>query len=504
MTRNGIHMQLLGIDLGTSSVKVSVIDFDSGKLVTHVALPKEEMGIDTPRTGWAEQSPEKWWKYTVQAIQTVVGHPSVDALAIKGIGISYQMHGLVVVDKDHQPLRPSIIWCDSRAVEIGRNAFEVLGNEQCLEHFLNSPGNFTASKLKWVKDNEPDTYKKIYKLMLPGDYLAMKMTGEIYTTISGLSEGILWDFATKTPAKLLLDYYEIDEQLLPTALPSFGESGTLSKSAAQQLGLKAGIPIAYKAGDQPNNAFSLGAVHPGEIAATAGTSGVVYGVTDSIAYDRMSRVNSFAHVNYTEEHTSLGILLCVNGTGILNSWLKRNLSDMSYEEMNQLALEVSPGADGLIILPFGNGAERVLMNHDVGAQVNNINFNIHTDAHLIRAAHEGIAYSFRYGMDIMNELGLALNVMRAGYGNMFLSPIFGEALATVANVDIELLNTDGSQGAARGAGVGIGAYENFDQAMEGLEKVDVLHPDPQLSEIYNEGYEKWLYALEKSTSSVSI
>ncbi len=493
-------MQLLGIDLGTSAVKISVIDRDSGKALAYLAYPEEEMEILAPQTGWAEQSPEKWWKYTVYAIHKILNQPTVKAEEIKGIGISYQMHGLVVVDQSHQVLRPSIIWCDSRAVDIGRKAFDELGSEKVLPHLLNSPGNFTASKLKWVKDNEPDTFDQIHKIMLPGDFISMKLTGEISTSISGLSEGIFWDFLHNTPAQLLLDHYGFDASLLPSAQPSFSVFGELSSSAAEELGLKQGTPVAYKAGDQPNNAFSLGAVNAGEIAATAGTSGVVYGVTNEIAYDSLSRVNSFAHVNHTRDFTSLGILLCVNGTGILNSWLKRNLSDMTYEEMNQLALEIVPGADGLTILPFGNGAERVLMNQDVGAQVSNINFNIHTDAHLIRAAHEGIAYSFRYGIDIMKDMGLEINVIRAGYGNMFLSQIFGEALSTVAQVEIDLLDTNGSEGAARGAGVGIGAYKDISEAIDGLDKIDTIMPRTDLSDIYSEGYDRWKEVLQKTAN----
>lgn len=492
------YMYLLGIDLGTSSIKAAVIEAESGKAVAQTFYPKSEMGIDAPRTGWAEQHPDTWWKYTQHAIKSLTSHPDVRADQIRGIGISYQMHGLVLVDKDQAVIRPSIIWCDSRAVSIGQDAFENIGRDKCLQHMLNSPGNFTASKLKWVRDNEPESYEKIHKIMLPGDFLGMKLTGEILTTYSGLSEGIMWDFQENQAAGFLFDYFQLDQQLLPQAVSSCTHQGTLKSEIASSLGLAAGIPVAYRSGDQPNNAFSLGAIHPGEIAATAGTSGVVYGVCEEIVYDPLSRVNTFAHVNHDPAKPSLGVLLCVNGTGILNSWLRRNLTDVSYDEMNQLAGQIPPGAEGLVILPFGNGAERVLENRDIGAKVSNINFNIHTDAHLIRAAHEGIAYSFRYGIDIMKDMGLEIDVIRAAHGNMFLSPIFRETLATISGANIELIDTNGAQGAARGAGIGMGLYKSFDEALGATSKIETIEPDSSSAELYEDAYQRWLQTLNNA------
>ena len=410
---------------------------------------------------------------------------------IKAIGISYQMHGLVCVDKGKNPLRPSIIWCDSRAVPYGQKAFDALGHEQCLSHLLNSPGNFTASKLAWVKENEPELYSKIYKIMLPGDFIAMKLTGEICTTISGLSEGMMWDFSESRTAKMLLDYYGIDESLIPEIRPTFAEQGRVSAAAAAELGLAEGIPVTYRAGDQPNNALSLNVFNPGEIASTAGTSGVVYGVLGEVNYDPKSRVNTFAHVNHTPEQTRLGVLLCINGTGILNSWMKRNVAPegISYAEMNDLAATAPIGSAGVSILPFGNGAERMLENREVGSSVHGVNFNVHNKAHLLRAAQEGIVFSFKYGIEVMEQMGMNVNKIHAGHANMFLSPIFRETLAGVTGAVIDLYDTDGSVGAAKGAGIGAGIYKDNNEAFATLEKLAVIEPARQ--EEYAQAYELW-------------
>ncbi len=484
-------MYLLGYDIGSSSVKASLVDAQSGKCVASAFYPKSEAAIIAVKPGWAEQEPASWWENLKLATADIMASSAVCPEDIKAIGISYQMHGLVCVDKDKNPLRPSIIWCDSRAVPYGQKAFDALGHEQCLSHLLNSPGNFTASKLAWVKENEPELYSKIYKIMLPGDFIAMKLTGEICTTISGLSEGMMWDFSESRTAKMLLDYYGIDESLIPEIRPTFAEQGRVSAAAAAELGLAEGIPVTYRAGDQPNNALSLNVFNPGEIASTAGTSGVVYGVLGEVNYDPKSRVNTFAHVNHTPEQTRLGVLLCINGTGILNSWMKRNVAPegISYAEMNDLAATAPIGSAGVSILPFGNGAERMLENREVGSSVHGVNFNVHNKAHLLRAAQEGIVFSFKYGIEVMEQMGMNVNKIHAGHANMFLSPIFRDTLAGVTGAVIDLYDTDGSVGAAKGAGIGAGIYKDNSEAFATLEKLAVIEPARQ--DEYTQAYELW-------------
>ena len=484
-------MFLLGYDIGSSSVKASLVDAQSGKCVASAFYPKSEAAIIAVKPGWAEQEPASWWENLKLATADIIASSAVCPEDIKAIGISYQMHGLVCVDKDKNPLRPSIIWCDSRAVPYGQKAFDALGHEQCLSHLLNSPGNFTASKLAWVKENEPELYSKIYKIMLPGDFIAMKLTGDICTTISGLSEGMMWDFSESRTAKMLLDHYGIDESLIPEIRPTFAEQGRVSAAAAAELGLAEGIPVTYRAGDQPNNALSLNVFNPGEIASTAGTSGVVYGVLGEVNYDPKSRVNTFAHVNHTPEQTRLGVLLCINGTGILNSWMKRNVAPegISYAEMNDLAATAPIGSAGVSILPFGNGAERMLENREVGSSIHGVNFNVHNKAHLLRAAQEGIVFSFKYGIEVMEQMGMNVNKIHAGHANMFLSPIFRETLAGVTGAVIDLYDTDGSVGAAKGAGIGAGIYKDNNEAFATLEKLAVIEPARQ--DEYTQAYELW-------------
>ena len=491
-------MYLLGYDCGTSSVKATLLDAEDSSFVAAAISPEIEMPIIDEKIGWAEQHPEDWWDNVKKATHKVLAESNIDPADIKAIGLSYQMHGLVLVDAQKRVLRPSIIWCDSRAVQTGQKAFEDIGHDKCLKHLLNSPGNFTASKLKWVQDNEPAVYSKIDKAMLPGDYIAMKMTDRISTTPSGLSEGILWDFKQQQLSDMVLDYYGIDKTLWPEVVPTFSIQGELTAQAASELGLKAGTVISYRAGDQPNNALSLNVLNPGEIAATAGTSGVVYGVGDEPNYDSKSRVNSFAHVNYTKEAPKLGVLLCVNGTGILNSWLKHTVANgLDYPQMNQLASRAPIGSDGLCILPFGNGAERTLGNKDIGASVHGLNFNTHNASHLLRAGQEGIVFALNYGLEIMRDMGVQVDTVRAGDANMFLSPLFREAFATTTDSVVELYNTDGSAGAARGAGIGAGLYKDASEAFDGLKCTQTIEPIADQKSNYQQAYEKWLKTLNE-------
>lgn len=493
-------MYLLGIDIGTSSIKASVVDVITKKCIAAAQYPDSETSITSLQAGWAEQSPELWWHHVQEAILKLNASKKYNPAEITAIGIAYQMHGLVLVDKDQNVLRDSIIWCDSRAVALGDNAFDRIGHEKCLSHLLNAPGNFTASKLAWVKENEPAIYEKIATVMLPGDFISMKFTGEITTSIAALSEGIFWDFKNNSLSEDVLNHYGFSKSMLPTIQNVFSNHGMLHATIANKLSLKTGIPVTYKAGDQPNNALSLNVLEPGEVAATAGTSGVIYGVTDIVTYDQKSRVNTFAHVNHTENLNRLGVLLCINGTGILNSWVKKMVgAQLNYDQMNQAAASIKPGSDGLQILPFGNGAERMLGNKMIGAHLGKIDFNQHSAAHIFRAAQEGIAYAFRYGLDIMRENGMKPSIIRAGHANMFLSETFTEAFVNATNVPVALYHSDGSVGAALGAGIGSGVYANAKEAFADFNPIKLVEPRKQVE--YNELYLSWKAELDKQLSS---
>ncbi len=493
---------LLGIDVGSSSIKASIIDAYNGNLIAPASSPATELTITARKTGWAEQHPDLWWQHLKKVLH-IIAQDSKNVLQdLIAIGIAYQMHGLVVVDKDNKPLRDAIIWCDSRAVPYGQRAFIELGEKRCLETLLNSPGNFTAAKLAWIKEQEPELFSRIYKILLPGEYIGLRLTGEAVTTPSGLSEGIMWNVIKDRPATFLLDYFGFDTSLLSDLRPSFSEQGWTTSKAAAELGLPAGIPVTYRAGDQPNNAFSLNVLQPGEAATTAGTSGVVYGITPQPIYDVRSRINTFINVNHTKEDNRYGVLLCLNGTGSLNQWLKRILGGeqnkaFDYETMNILASKANPGADNLRIFPYGNGAERTLDNRDLGALVENLNFNRHGQAELLRAGQEGIVFALYYGLEIMKELGINIKTVKAGKANMFLSPLFRETFATVTGTNVELYNTDGSMGAARGAGIGAGIYNSFDEAFSSLKCEEVITPRKQTSEQYADIYMQWKKRLQK-------
>ncbi|RZL53784.1 MAG: carbohydrate kinase, partial [Pedobacter sp.] len=489
-------MLLLGIDVGTSSIKVAVVDAQSQKRVASVQYPDTETEIKSLKTGWAEQSPDNWWENVQQAILKLNATKLFNPAEINAIGISYQMHGLVVVDKNQQVLRDSIIWCDSRAVDIGNEAFDAIGHEKSLQSLLNSPGNFTASKLAWVKRNEPNIYERIYKVMLPGDFIAMKLTGIVTTSIPALSEGIFWDFKNNELSNDVLNYYEIDKKLIPDIQPLFSEHGYLKADVALHLGLNVNIPISYKSGDQPNNALSLNVLKPGEVAATAGTSGVIYGVSETNVYDPLSRVNSFAHVTYAPESKHTGVLLCINGTGSMYRWAKNNFApSLTYNDVNKLSQTSPIGSKGLKVLPFGNGAERMLNNRYTGAQLSSINLNLHNQADIFRAVQEGIACSFRYGLDIMREIGMKPSIIRAGKANLFLSDLFAQIFVDVTGVPVELYENDGSVGAALGAGIGAKIYKTHEEAFINQEKIALL--EPKNSSDYNIVYNEWNNLLSK-------
>lgn len=489
-------MYVLGIDLGTSSIKVSVVDAASQQTLVSVQYPEVEAEIISPLPGWAEQDPERWWAHTQAAIRKAHATGLYNPQEIQAIGIAYQMHGLVLVDKDQQVLRNAIIWCDSRAVALGEQAFEDIGQEHCLSTFLNSPGNFTAAKLAWVKQQEPAIYAQVHKFMLPGDFIAMKLTGEISSTISSLSEGVFWDFKNNQLATEIFQYYDFDPSIFPAIHDVFSEHGKIRTEVAEQLGLSAAVTVNYKAGDQPNNALSLNVMQPGEVAATAGTSGVIYGVSDSLVYDQQSRINTFAHVNYKPDNIRTGVLLCINGTGSMNSWAKRIMGQgLDYPSINKLAEKQPIDGDGLQVIPFGNGAERMLNNKLVGAHIEGLDLNRHGSAQLFRAVQQGIAFAFRYGLDIMRENGLQPKVIRAGYANLFLSPVFQEAFTGVTGVPIELYANDGSVGAAMGAAIGVGYFQSEKEAFSKLQKINAV--EPQFQQAYEEQYQQWKQLLNQ-------
>lgn len=484
----------LGIDLGSSSVKLSVLDGNLGRSIAQVTYPNEEMLISAPEPGWAEQDPNLWWDCLVQGCKSLA--EKIDLSQIQAIGISYQMHGLVVLDKAGEPLRPAIIWCDSRAVDIGVKAHAELNNDYIHHHLLNSPGNFTASKLKWVKENQSDIYDRIYKIMLPGDFIAYRLTGQMQTTTGGLSEGVFWDFKEEHLSDELINYYGLDNHHLPAIVPAIGPQASVSAESAQLLGLKEGIPVCYRAGDQPNNAFSLNVLNPGEVAATAGTSAVIYAVTDQPVGDAQQRINTFQHVTNKTNAIRNGLLLCINGSGISFSWLKKMLGVASYPQLNDLAASIPPGAEGLLFYPFGNGAERLFQNKSLGAQFVGLDFNRHSQGHMIRALQEGVVFSMKYGLEVIEQIGGEVKTIRAGKANLFLSEFFRQTFVNATQSPLELYDTDGAEGAARGAALGAGFYNSTSEAFSNLKMIERLEPDKTMVKEYHSHYRAWADYLE--------
>jgi len=495
-------MYFLGYDIGSSSIKAALVDASNLATVEVVHYPETEMDIIARQSGWAEQQPEVWWGNLIHATNKLFDKSKINKQEVVSIGISYQMHGLILLDKEQHVLRPAIIWCDSRAVGIGNQAFDDLGSEYCLRNLLNSPGNFTASKLKWVKDHEPELYEQIDSVLLPGDFINFKLTGELNTTVSGLSEGVFWDFKNNEISKSLMDFYGFDCSLIPNIVETIGLQGQLSAQAAEQLGLKKGTPVGYRAGDQPNNALSLNVLKPGEIAATGGTSGVVFGVTDELIYDNESRVNGFAHVNHRALDPRVGILLCINGAGIQYSWMRQMLagSETSYNDLERMISSVPINSDGLMVFPFGNGAERMFQNQDIGSRVTHLNLNRHGKGHMFRASLEGIAFSFIYGIEILKEIGMDVSKIKVGNDNLFQSNVFAKTISSVLGCEIEMLNATGAVGAAKAGAVGAGIFQKIEEAVGAQTVVHTYAPSADASQ-HIAGYGTWKSELQNVLNS---
>ena len=477
----------IGYDIGSSFVKAALIEADSGKPIARARVPEVEIPMEAQELGWAEQHPELWWQYLCQATQKILAEADIKADQISSIGISYQMHGLVLVDRDLNPLRKSIIWCDSRATLYGEKAFEKLGKAYCKDHLLNSPGNFTASKLAWVIENEPELYKKAYKLMLPGDFLATKLSGIPQTTITSLSEGIFWDFKNDEPSKALFDHYQIDQNMVPEVVDNFTVQATVSNLGAKATGLQVGTPITYRAGDQPNNAFTLGARKAGDVVATGGTSGVVYALTDQLSGQELTKVNTFAHIDYKPQQKMFGKLLNLNGAGIQYRWLNQLMGEVGYEKLNQMAQEAPIGSNGLQVFPFGNGAERMLDNKIVNGNISNINFNIHDNNHMVRATLEGIAFALIHGIEILKNDGVDIENLKVGNDNLFLSDVFSKIISDTLGISIQILEATGAEGAAK-ASI---ALSDQRQKNDNINITKTINPNPKFRDESIAWFEKW-------------
>jgi xylulokinase len=480
-------MIAIGFDIGSSFVKAALVEVETGKPIARARVPEVEIPMEAQQLGWAEQHPNLWWQYLCEATQKLLTETDINAEQISSIGISYQMHGLVLVDRDLNPLRKSIIWCDSRATSYGEKAFEKLGKGYCKDHLLNSPGNFTASKLAWVIENEPELYQKAYKLMLPGDFLAAKLTDNIQTTITGLSEGIFWDFKNDQASQALFDHFEIDQSLVPEVVDNFTVQATVSNAGAQATGLKEGTPITYRAGDQPNNAYTLGARKAGDVVATGGTSGVVYALTDQLSSNELTKVNTFAHVNYQSQQKMFGKLLNLNGAGIQYRWLHQLMGEVGYEKLNEMAQQAPIGSNGLQVFPFGNGAERMLDNKIVNGHISNINFNIHDNNHMVRATLEGIAFAMIYGIEILKNDGVDIENLKVGNDNLFLSDVFSKTIADTLGISIQMLEATGAEGAAKASISNPHQTQNNDNT----NITKTIKPNPKLQVESIASFEKW-------------
>lgn len=437
-------MAFLGIDVGTSSVKVSIVGEDGVILASATAPASSERAINSPNPNWAEQNPEDWWEDAQQAILNL---PLEARLQVEAIGIAYQMHGLVLVDSQFQPVRPSIIWCDGRNIQESQILAESLGLDALENRLLNKPGTLTLAKLAWVAEHEPETLAKAHTFGLPGDFIAYKLTGEWSTTKSGYSEMVGWDFGASIPFEE--GFRKAGWKLpLPEARPNLEEGAPIQKVIAEKLGLPPSARVTYRAGDQPNNAFGLGVLQQGETAISAGTSGVLYGIGDS-SPGLHEGINRFLHVN-----SQIGVLMCLNGVGSALAFARRTwFQNQSYEALSELASQANP-ENCPYFFPFGNGAERILSERAFSG-FTELDFNRHNLPELARSVFEGIAFAYRLGSEKMEKAGCLSKVVNGTESGLLKSSFFAQLLANELQVELILSEGDGSTAAARGAALGI-------------------------------------------------
>lgn len=488
---------LIGIDLGTSGVKTVLFD-ESGK---PVASSTVEYPLYQPNLGWAEQDPEDWWKGTCESINNVMLKSGVNKQDVKGVGLSGQMHGAVLLDKNDKVLRKAIIWCDQRSAAECDQITQLVGKERLIEITANPAlTGFTASKVMWVKNNEPQIFEKIAKILLPKDYIRLRLTGEYATEVSDASGMQFMNIAQRKWSSEVLGKLEISESMLGKMYESQEVTGKVTASAAAITGLNEGTIVVGGAGDQAAGAVGNGIVKPGVVSSTIGTSGVVFAYTDKLTIDPLGRVHTFCHAVPNTYH----IMGVTQGAGLSLKWFRDNfcmeelmtaeLSNIDvYKLLDAEAENITPCSDGLVYLPYLMGERTPHLDPDARGVFFGLTAK-HTKPHFVRSIMEGVTYSLRDCLEIIRGMGVEVSEVRASGGGG-KSKIWRQMQADVFGTNINRIFSD--EGPALGvailAGVGAGIYDSVPQACSNVIKVkDSLPPISENIKKYDDFYKLYV------------
>ncbi len=486
-TKSKNFMDFLGIDVGTGGSRAVLID-SSGAIVASATI--EHAPFASPEIGWAEQNPEDWRRASIEAIRQVLANENVNAEDIAAVGLSGQMHGAVFLDKFDKVLRPSIIWCDQRTENQCRELTEKIGAEKLIE-LVSNPAlpNFTLTKMLWVRENEPEIWRKVKCVLLPKDYVRFCLTGDKATDVSDASGTLMLDVRNRKWSKEILAASEIGESLLPELYESAEITGTISAECAAETGLLKGTPVVAGASDNAAGAIGMGIVRVGSVSATVGTSGVIFAVTDKPSIDLRGRIHTFCHAAPNRWHVT-GV---TQAAGLSLRWFRDNFSlNENYDDLTAESAKISVGADGLLWTPYLMGERTPHIDSNVRASLIGLTAS-HTKAHVVRAILEGVAFSLRDSLEIFKDLDIPIQTIKLGGGGA-RSSLWRQIQADVYGRAVEIVESD--EGAAYGAvllaGVGAGRWKTIDQACgETIRVAEKIEPNDESVEILNRQYQKY-------------
>ncbi|NMB45770.1 MAG: xylulokinase [Firmicutes bacterium] len=485
---------MIGIDIGTSGVKTLVVT-ETGKIVAQATA---EYPLYHPKAGWAEQDPEDWWQATLTTLKKIGEDLGSDADRVKAIGLSGQMHGSVFLDKSGNVLRPAILWCDVRTADQCRYITETVGRDELIRHTSNPAlEGFTAPKIVWLQQNEPDVYRQVAKVLLPKDYVRYRLTGEIFTEMSDAAGSLLLDVTHRRWSEPVLQALNIDPEILPECRESIDVCGTLTQQVAESTGLPAGIPVAGGGADNACGATGAGIVRPGRVLSSIGSSGVIVVHTDQPQTDPQGKVHTFNHA-IPHRWYVMGVIMAA---GLSLKWFRDNLGHLekqmesltgtdAYDLMSAQAAPTPPGAEGLVFLPYLNG-ERT---PHADAYARGVFFGLtprHTRGHLIRAVMEGVVYALRDSVEIIRAMGIPIEQVRA-IGGGAKSPLWRQMQADIMQLEVATLNIDEGPafGAALLAGVCAQVYSSVEEAAENTVRiVHTTEPNRDLTRLYDDYYQ---------------
>ena len=480
-------MPLLGIDIGTTGSRAVAIAEDGRVLAAATA---DHQPFASPRTAWAEQQPDDWWRAAQAAIRTVLA-TGIDPRSIGAIGLSGQMHGAVLLDGDGQVVRPAIIWCDQRTEVECRWLNDTIGQDRLLR-MVSNPAltNFTLTKLLWVRTHEPDAWRRVRHVLLPKDHVRFRLSGDQATDVADASGTLMLDVEHRRWSDEILEAAGIDRRMLPSVVESPAICARVSRQGAAATGLAEGTPIVGGAGDQAAGAVGMGITRPGTVSATIGTSGVVFAATDRPALDPRGRLHTFCHAIPNRWHV-MGV---TQAAGLSLRWLRdlfgeRSAGDRGYETMIADAATVPPGADGVLWAPYLMGERTPHLDPSIRAALVGLSAS-HTRGHIIRAVLEGVAFSLRDTFAIFDELDVPVRRVRLGGGGA-RAPLWRQIQADVYGRDVETVTADegAAYGAAILAGVGANVWANVDEACDRcVQGVVAASPNQEAVRVMNDRY----------------